>query len=182
MKRLHEFIDAHHRNPPSPATSLAVCRNCTAPCRPSPFPRTRNPSHTGREEREDSDEASRTAVHRLSTGRAAPRTNSTLQCSKTAGQAPWATHARRVVDQRPTHCDASTPTVRIARIPRSPKRRNPRSRRVSPGVSRSRLRDSNPRPTHYETMSDHVAWCLAVLRGDVFPDQSMFNRLTHATP
>jgi transposase len=35
--------------------------------------------------------------------------------------------------------------------------KKPRSRRVSPGPSRSRLRDSNPRPTHYETMSVHVA-------------------------
>lgn len=30
---------------------------------------------------------------------------------------------------------------------------NPRSRRVSPGVLRSRLRDSNPRPTHYECVA-----------------------------
>jgi hypothetical protein len=41
-----------------------------------------------------------------------------------------------------------------------------------------RLRDSNPRPTHYETMSDHVAWCRVVPPRDVLPDQSMCGLLS----
>jgi len=64
---------------------------------------------------------------------------------------------------------------------RSRARKNPRSRRVSPGVFRSRLRDSNPRPTHYEYASDHVAWCLLVLSAAVLPDQSACGRLAYAT-
>ncbi len=35
----------------------------------------------------------------------------------------------------------------------SRQKKNPRSRRVSPGVNPSRLRDSNPRPTHYECVA-----------------------------
>jgi hypothetical protein len=38
------------------------------------------------------------------------------------------------------------------------------------------------RPTHYETMSDRVAWCLVVLSCDVLAGQSTHNRLTRATP
>lgn len=33
--------------------------------------------------------------------------------------------------------------------------------------------NTNPEPTHYETVSDHATWCLAVLQSDVLPDQSM---------
>ncbi len=43
---------------------------------------------------------------------------------------------------------------------------------MSPGVIPSRLRDSNPRPTHYETVSVRAAWCLVVPPSDVSPDQS----------
>ena len=44
------------------------------------------------------------------------------------------------------------------------------------------LRDSNPRPMHYETISDHVAWCCVVPCSGVFPVQSTFGRLTGTTP
>jgi hypothetical protein len=57
-------------------------------------------------------------------------------------------------------------------------RKNPRSQRVSPGVFRSRLRDSNPRPTHDETVRVRVVWCPVVLSGAVLPDQSMYSWLT----
>lgn len=39
---------------------------------------------------------------------------------------------------------------------------------------------SNPRPTHHETMSDHVVWCRAMLSSAVQPDQSTYGRLSRA--
>ncbi|AZK95605.1 hypothetical protein B7R87_18390 [Streptomyces tsukubensis] len=51
------------------------------------------------------------------------------------------------------------------------KAKNPRSRRVSPEVLQSRLRDSNPRPTHYEGPQDHRCWCWAVPQNPVSPCQ-----------
>ena len=56
--------------------------------------------------------------------------------------------------------------------------KKPQVRCLTWGSPQSRLRDSNPRPTHYETTSDRVARCPAVLRSDVAADQSTCNGLT----
>ncbi len=60
--------------------------------------------------------------------------------------------------------------------------KKPQVRASTWGLPWSRLRDSNPRPTHYETVSVRVASCRAVMPNDVLPDQSTCNMLTRATP
>ncbi len=51
--------------------------------------------------------------------------------------------------------------------------RNPPGRRFDLGVQMSRLRDSNPRPTHYEGPQDHPEWCWTVPPNPVSPDQRL---------
>jgi hypothetical protein len=64
-------------------------------------------------------------------------------------------HRNRTSDLRITIADGQCPICRDSKVNENKK---PQVRRLTRGSPWSRLRDSNPRPTHYEATSDHVAW------------------------
>jgi len=114
----------------------------------------------------------RTAVHR----------SSTRGC---LGEPTPAVHTRKTAAQRAHHLNFITETVPptyalrctglhhpIYPDSKATRNKKPQVRGLTWGSPWSRLRDSNPRPTHYETVSVRAAWCLVVLLSDVLPDQS----------
>ncbi len=119
-----------------------------------------------------------TAVHRPSTGDRSREPASAVGTRKTPVQGAQhlgpvtetvpPTYALRCTDRR---C-LIYPNFKVTQKKKAP------GQRLDLGSPWSRLRDSNPRPTHYETVSVRVAWCRVVLPSDVLPDQSTCDWLT----